>query len=206
MYIYLKILVILLFTSLLVSCKNTKLKQTQVVYKEYGLLNNQHTNGSVILKLKQFNNWSELVKRIEDVVCHDSLPKVTFKTADTIKTVYLQNFCNEKNTCIFIKQRNVIEIDNDIIYKSKKTYPFDSLKSVLRKDVFNKGKKPSWSETPDKLLIYISYDASKSIKKLTKTLDKLTDIYEEISTRKALNVLLVQKLKIPPPPKNELRN
>jgi hypothetical protein len=55
------------------------------------------------------------------------------------------------------------------------------------------------SDTPEKLLIYISYNKN-GFENLPETLDKLTQAYEIITNKTDINIWLYEKLDTPPPP------
>ena len=191
-------LLVLIFT--LINCQNTLQKEKKLTKSEYGKWLPENDSFGVELKLNQFHSWKELCRRIEQITCKDSFPKLTLKNKNELKTIYFQNECIAKYACILIKQKNTITIHNDTISKNNNYfYPLDSLASVLKRDIENKGVNPRLSESPDKLLFYISYDKN-GIKKLPKTLDKLTQIYKEITNKTAINIYLNEKLIIPPPP------
>jgi hypothetical protein len=156
----------------------------------------------VELKLNQFKNWNKLINQTEIISCNDSLPKITLRTDNEIKTIYLQNPCWKNFGCILIKQRNIIQIHNDTINKYDDFYPLDSLESVLKRDVENNGKNFDLSDSPEKLLIDISYDKN-GIENLPKFLLKLTQTYEKITNNTDINIWLSKRFgdfPIPPPP------
>ncbi len=189
----------LLITTLF-ACQNSDKQTTQTIEKDFGLLGKENDSISVELRLDQFKDYDELIYRTEDVVCNDSLPKITLKNENKIKRIYFRNPCWEGLGCLLIKQKNVIEIHNDTIHKSYKRYfTLDSLYSVLKRDIENNGKKPSLCEHPEKLLIYISYDKD-GTKKLINTLHRLINAYEKVTRRTDLKIWLHKKIKVPPPP------
>jgi hypothetical protein len=128
------------------------------------------------------------------------------KTDKELKTIYFRNPCWEDFGCILIRQKNVIEIHNDTINKSdEKFYSLDSLESVIKRDFENNGKNPKLSDNPEKLLFYVSYNNLES-KKLLKTLNKLTEVYERVTNRTDIKIWLNEKIYFippPPPPKME---
>jgi len=182
------------------SCQNVEQETIQIIHKDYGLFETKNKSIGVELKLSKFNNWEELLKRTERIACNDSLPKLTLQSATDIKTVYFGNPCWEDFGCILIKQKNVIQIHNDTISKSDRFYyPLDSLKTVLKKDFENNGKIPSWSVSPEKLIIFISYDNGK-MKNFPKTLRSVVHEYEKLTDSVVLKIWLNEKLPILPPP------
>lgn len=190
---------IILILSIL-SCQNTEQKTVKIVETNFGLYKNENDSIAVELKLKEFNDWKKLLERTEQIVCNDSLPKITFDNDSIIKRVYLRNPCWEGIGCILIKQKNTIQIHNDTISKSDRFfYPLDSLASVLKKDFENNGKIPSWSVNPEKLMVFISYDNNK-MERFPKTLERVVNEYEKLTDTIVLKIWLNEKFDIPPPP------
>jgi len=189
----------------IVGCENYEKKENLLVQKEFGKWRKDNDSLSVELNLKKFNNWNELIERAEKISCNDSVPKITLKTNKALKIVYFQNPCWKNFGCILIKEKNVIEIHNNKVRKNfGELYSLDSLKSILKRDYENNGKNPSLSDNPEKLLIQISYDKDE-YKKFEKTLEILTDTYEEIAKKTNLKIWLNEKFETslltkPPPP------
>ncbi len=182
------------------SCQNAEQKSIQFIEKEYGIFENENNSIGVELKLNEFDNWKDLLERTERIACSDSLPKLILKSATNIKTVYFRNPCWENYGCILIKHKNTIQIHNDTISKSDRFhYPLDSLATVLKKDFENNGKIPSWSASPEKLMIFISYDNGQ-MENFPKTLRSVVHEYEKLTDNVVLKIWLNEKLNIPPPP------
>lgn len=198
----------ILFLSMLlfsfVSCEQpktvSKQEAVQVIEKDFGLHSTDNDSMSVELQLDTFENFDALIQRTEVIVCHDSLPRLTFQDSTHIKRIYFRNPCLTNVGCILIKQKNIIIIHNDTINKQDENfYPLDSLQTVLQRDLENNGKNPDLCDSPEKLLIYISYDEN-GLKKLPNTLKKLIQAYEAITDDTDLKVWLYERIEIPPPP------
>ncbi len=198
---FIRIAVLVAVLLICYNCNNLESQSVESVEKEFGLLEYQNDSLSADLNLDQFRSWKALLNRIEDIVCNDSLPKIILKNDSLIKNVYLKNPCITGTGCILIKERNTIEIHNDTISKwyYKQQYPLDSLAILLKKDLENNGRDARFSDSPEKFLIYISYD-DHHIEKLPILLDKLTTVFEQLSDKKNLNIWLNKKFDIPPPP------
>lgn len=195
-----KISFLILLILTIIGCQNSEKKERQLVQKDFGKWNKESDGLGVELALNRFDNWKDLIKRTEKIACNDSIPKITLKSDNEIKTIYFQNPCWENFASILIKQKNTIEIHNDTINKNYENfYPLDSLESVLKRDIENNGKNPKLSDSPEKLLIYVSYDKN-GLENLPKTLDKLTQAYERITNKTDINIWLNEKFDIPPPP------
>jgi len=195
-----KISFLILLILTILACQNSDKKEKQLVQKVYGNLGAINNSLGVELELDRFNNWRDLLIRTERIACNDSLPKITLKTNKEIKTIYFHTPCWENFLCILIKEKNTIKIHNDSIGKyHDELYPLDSLTSILRRDIDNNGKNSILSDTPEKLLIYISYNKN-GFENLPETLDKLTQAYEIITNKTDINIWLYEKLDTPPPP------
>lgn len=195
-----KLPVLILILLAFLGCQHLDKKSNKVIKKSFGLLNNENDSTSVELDLNQLNNWEELIKRTTQIVCNDSIPKISVKNDSSIKHIYFRNICWENFGCVLIKEKNTIEIYNDTINKSnEKFYSLDSLPSVLKRDIENNGQNPNWSDNPEKLLIYISYD-NDGVKKLPNTLHLLTEAFEKVTGRKDINIILNERLIFLPPP------
>jgi hypothetical protein len=198
-YRYKIVLIALCFTSI-IGCKDVNQKVNLTNERNFGLLETENDSLSVELKLSQFNSYNDLIYRAEDLVCKDSIPKITFKTDNELKRIYFRNPCWEGIGCILIKSKNKIVIHNDTINKADENFfPLDSLANVLKRDYENNGKNNKLSDSPEKLLIFISYD-NNGIQRLPKTLEKLTQTYEEVTGKRDLKIWLNERIELPPPP------
>nr|WP_321246988.1 hypothetical protein [uncultured Psychroserpens sp.] len=192
------IILILLF---LVGCQNINKDDKTINDVKFGNQDIIIDNLGVELNLNQFNDFKELLSRVEDITCNDSIPKITLDVENEIRTVYFSNPCWENFLCILIKERNVIEIENDSINKSDRDFfGLDSLNFALKRDIDNNGKNPRLARTPEKLMINISVDGKKWKEKLVRNLELLTSTYTNITGNTNLTIVLVNPIKVPPPP------
>ena len=198
MKIVLKIIFLLILFLTINNCIDYNPKKKQIVYKDYGRLIQGNDSLNVELHLDDFGVFQELIDRSEEIICNDSLPVLIIENDSLVKTIYFNNQC-PTGAPILVRYKNVIEIHNDSVVKNNKFYSKDSLGIILRGDIENLGKKPELSDSPDKLLIYISYSVN-GIKKIEKTLDILTNEYESMTGRTDIKITLQQRVYIPPPP------
>ena len=195
-----KISFLILLILTIIGCQSSAKKEPMLIKKDFGKWEKESDSLGVELVHTGFENWTDLLNRAGSIACNDSIPKITLKTDNQIKTVYFHNPCWENFACILIKEKNKIKIHNDSIGKyHEDLYPLDSLTSILRRDIKNNGKNPMLSDSPEKLLIYISYDKN-GFKNLPNTLNKLTQSYELITNKTDINIWLDEKLDTPPPP------
>ncbi|CAL2101808.1 conserved exported protein of unknown function [Tenacibaculum sp. 190130A14a] len=201
-----KISVLILLLLAFCGCQHFNKKPEKIINKSFGLLNNENDSTSVELDLNKLNNWEELIKRTTQIVCNDSIPKISIKNDSVIKHIYFRNICWKNFGCVLIREKNTLSIYNDTIKKSNETfYSLDSLTTVLKRDIENNGQNPSWSDNPEKLLINVSYDQN-GLEKLINVLNLLTEAFEKVTDRKDIKIILNEKLVFltppsqPPPP------
>ncbi|WP_204346669.1 hypothetical protein [Psychroserpens algicola] len=193
----------------IIGCENIDKKekvsvQTEkaLIEMEFGKWKTKDESLGVDLEVNNFENWFDLINRIEKIVCNDSLPKMTLTTDSEIKTIYFRNTCSKEDSFRIIKTKNVITIYNDKISKNNKSgIPLDSLENVLRKDIDNNGKNLDLSESSEKLTICVQYDDKSEFNNLPNILNQLTETYYRITNKTDLKILLIDENYFSPPPK-----
>jgi len=203
-----KISVLIFLVLAIIGCQNVEKKEgnlnqekKMLNQKEFGKLKTGNDSLEVEININQFSNWIVLADRTEEIVCNDSLPIIRLTTDKELKTIYFHNVCWDGSSFQGIKQKNVVEIQNELIKKNERIFPMDSLKSVLRRNIENYGKNPQLAENPNKLAILISYD--NEFQNLPNILNQITKTYEKITNKTDINIRLINKenFKIPPIPK-----
>jgi hypothetical protein len=197
-----KILVLAIAILSLFKCQKREVKESMPIVKEYGKSDYIIDSLSVGLKIENFKNFKNLLKTTENIVCNDSFPKLSFSNGGIKKAIYLQNQCSINLGCMLIKQKNIIEIKGNSIIKNSISYPLDSLRAILKRDIENNGENPELSDNTERLLIYVSFENFET-KKFSETLNILTEYYEEITKRRDINIWLddtIEFISKPPPP------
>ena len=191
----LKYLLCILSVFIIIGCSsNEKRPLTSIEFGKW-----KSDSLGVELQPNKFKNFRELLNWTEDISCNDSVAKITINRKDTLKTIYFQNPCWKKYACILIKEKNTIRVHNDSIYKAHKVYPLDSLYGIIKRDIENNGKNPMLCESPKKLLFEISY-WKKDSWDLSNTLDRLTDDFEKITSKRNTRIRFSQRIVLLPPP------
>lgn len=182
---------------------NKTIKEKKI--KTYGIIFPERDSISVNLNLDEYKTYEELLKRLEQIDCKERIPKIILKNKNETKKIYFHLACVELKKG-GTKERNVIEIYNDEIFKKGKKIPsIDSLANFLKKDITNYGKNYKLSESPNKLIILVSFDKKSSPKKLKNTLQKITNAFDKIGGKNILKINLSKFIptptpKTPPPP------
>ncbi|WP_196890100.1 hypothetical protein [Aureivirga sp. CE67] len=157
---------------------------------------------SVALNLEDFSSFNELLNKIDSVFCTDSVPKIVFENKGELKSIIPYGACSQIRKPFLLKLKNTIQISNDSIFKYYDyLFPLDSLKIIMRKDLLNNEEDERYCQSPKKYLIWVHVD-EENLQDLSKTLDVLTEIYEEIMNDKNIQIEfdIFDKVPIPPPP------
>lgn len=192
------------------SCKPKPTKEikveNQIIEKvqeviTYGLYFPEQDSISVNLNLNEYKTYEELLERFKQISCSDRIPKITIENDSILKKIYFASYC-DRNTTPILKNKNVIEIYDDKIYRGydEELLPLDSANTYVERNLKNFGKKEYLSESPDKLFFVINYDSKSKISKLEGNLLKLTKVFDEVGGNNRLNVLLMQLAPTAPPP------
>ena len=182
----------------LLSCVKNKIKDDSIPSKQdYGKDFIYNKEPTIELNLKDYKDYDQLAGKIESIVCNDSIPIISFNDIKGLKSIYLGKLCLS-DTINKIKQNNIIQVHNNYIIKNGIEYSLENLSQVLKKDYSNQGKNPNYSESPEKIKIFISYDYD-GLKKLINTLSIITNIYDQLNIEKDLRVFLKRKNNESPP-------
>ena len=183
---------------IVISCTNNFNEERIVTHKNYGW---EIQNDSLIVDVdyKEFKSFEGLVNHIENVVCEDHIPRITLKNKEYIQHINISNPCYLKYICVLVKSKNIITIYNDTVEKQGCFYPLDSLELVIKRDLNNYGKAPSYADHPDKLLFKITYDTDEFLK-FPETLKTLVDVYEKTAQKTTIKIWVAAPIPVPPPP------
>jgi hypothetical protein len=202
------VLIVSILFFLVYSCKPKSIKEIKVEnqkgkkIKTYGLYFPEQDSISVNLNLDEYKTFEELLERFKQISCSDRIPKITIENDSIIRKIYFASFCDKYTTPI-IKNKNVIEIYDDKIYRGyeSKLLPLDSANNYIEKNLKNFGKIDFLSESPDKLFFIIGYESKSKFNKLEGSLLKLTKVFDKVGGNNRLNVLIMQiESPTPPPP------
>jgi len=199
------VLIVSILFFLVYSCKPKPIKEIKVENKKvkkvktYGLYFPEQDSISVNLNLDEYKTYEELVARFEQITCSDRIPKITIENDSIIRKIYFASFCDKSEPTI-IKEKNVIEIYEDKIYRGydDELLPLDSANNYVEKNLKNFGKINYLSESPDKLFFIIDFESKSKLTKLEGNLLKLTKLFDEVGGNNRLNLLIWQT--VPPPP------
>ncbi|MBQ4916325.1 hypothetical protein J8L85_17910 [Maribacter sp. MMG018] len=187
-------------------CKNEKQQGKNINLIEKVESNNE--DNTVALQFAEFDDYLSLLKRVDEIVCNDSVPVVKMRINDATFIHKVSTPCWDKIGDILIKQKNVLIVHDDSIEKRFtnpwmcKKFGLSKLGSVLEKDISNNGKDENWSESPAKHILSISV-SDDSVNKLQPIFLELCRTYERNFINSDLRIWLtdyVPYFELPPPP------
>lgn len=163
--------------------------EKQKVVKKYGNYQIEKQDREVPLILSSFKQYEILMNRVDNLTYSDSIPQILIKKGNVQKVINLHNSSPESVEKILYKQKNIIKIHNDSVYKFSVKYTLDSLKSIMQRNYFNREKLARYCNDPEKLLIQISYDDT--FDNLEEVLHLITESYDSIQPKVSLKICLV---------------
>jgi len=119
---------------------NSCTKNDSVTTKIYGEGKDRMKSSSARVDIAAYTDFEKLYDRLEEIACNDSIPSIAIQKRDTVKVIHLLNPCWEDHACILVKERNILKILNDSIFKANKSYSINQMTKVLKKDYNNFGK------------------------------------------------------------------
>ena len=141
--------IVIISSFCLLSCTE---KQDTVSY--YGLLDDTNRDLAVIVYPELFGSHLELLNRVEEIACHDSIPTVRVSSEEEVKLIGLTNRCQDGIVCML---SDVLKIQDDLIMLGV-PISLDSLSICMSEHYFNPKKRPHFSDSPLTASISIVYD------------------------------------------------
>ena len=166
----------------------------QVEIKYYGTLNKDKLE-EFELDLGIVDEYEEVFNFILNTVCEDKFPILSFKANEVIYKIAPINICEAIQWDPPLRDLLIFD-ESNMIEKSGKLYPLDSIQSLFQKDFFNTENHPDFTSDPDRLCLIIKQKKDSPVENLITVLKRIAISYEELNSSTRLNILLVH----PPPP------
>ena len=141
----------------------------------------------VEINLTDFENFTQLERRLYDSMCIDSIPKFVIELPNETLEIFPWNLWPD-----YIEdfsKSDVIIVQDDFFIKADRVYPLDSLESIVKKDLANNGKQIGWSEGPEWLLFQVSSERE-DLTAFSNLLVLLTKIHDKHNKQNNLNILV----------------
>ena len=186
---------IVVFSSFcLLSCTE---KQDKVSY--YGLLDDTNRDLAVIVNPELFGSHLDMLDRVEEIACHDSIPTVRVNSEEEVKLIGLTNRCMDGIVCML---SDVLKIQDDLIMLGE-PITLDSLSICMSEHYFNPKKRPYFSDSPLTASVSIVYDQN-DLSNLDGLIERLIEEHAALDLDEPLKVHLDAVVPPPPSPSNEL--
>lgn len=177
------------------SCKQNK----DVSVKKYPYSNLQSATFEKVF-LDSFETFIDLMSTLDSLACHGKMPELVFHNYSIQKEIEIFVFCTENIPVFDPKSRNLIHLHDEKIIKNDSVFNIENLNEILKNDFENYGSNPDFADHPSEVLIFVSVSNFEKVKTLKSILNKITDVYEAISTEKYLNIIILPHIDIPAMP------
>ena len=147
----------------------------------FGFINEFNKHKVSIIDLNTYEQFNDLVERIEQLSCQDSIPTLKIQGKQVSKLIAFHNICWEEVGCILVKRRNKLKIINDSIQIDRKI-SLDSIDTYLKEHYLNVNDSYLFSEDPRKAMVSIEYE-NHSMGNLENVIDRICLLYTSPSPR-----------------------
>jgi hypothetical protein len=184
----------LIIILLLASCGK---QETEI--KNYGLLKNENGSLNVSLELSEFKNYGEIIDRIREITCNDSIPKIVIKEKNLIRNIYPIEHCEPM---IFDPDgKHYVSFAKGKFYKDhfSKEVKADSLDWILKND-FAYFKVEDETDVIKSYFTVIESYRTEKVDGIENFLTNLTQEYDKLKTELELNISFWEVVPHIPPP------
>ncbi|WKB79955.1 hypothetical protein [Cellulophaga omnivescoria] len=188
----------LIITLLLASCE---MQETEI--KNYGFSKNESGSLNLSLELSEFKNYGNLIDRIREITCNDSIPKLVVKEKNLIRNIYPTELCEP------------IIFDPDgkhyVTFRKGKPYEWQTIIEILP-DSLSKKLTEDFSyyrnsDKPESYLIILESERKGNVDGIEKFITNITQEYDRLETDLELNFAFWESIRyLPPPPVNEIES
>ncbi len=132
------------------SCGNKKKE-----IKEYGFKQIDADSISVSIRISEFDNYENLLDRLKEIVCFDSIPKIVLETENKIRNIYPIEYC--EIPMFHPRFRNTFFIQMDSFIKNERKVEISELSTLMKQNFENMGVKEGFADSPEKVLFIFEY-------------------------------------------------
>ncbi|GAK97466.1 hypothetical protein JCM19294_2 [Nonlabens tegetincola] len=192
---FVKYLIIIL---LLANCGK---QETEI--KNYGFPKNESGSLNVSLELSEFKNYGNLIDRIREITCNDSIPRIVIKEENIVRNIYPIEHCEPM---IFDpKGKHYVSLAKGKFYKDhfSKEIKMDSLAWTLKND-FAYFKVEDKTDVIKSYLMIFESNRNEKVDGIENFLTDLIQEYDKLKTELELNISFWEVVPYLPPP--EMKN
>ena len=175
---YIPILIILFFSACSHQEKKENIEKKNFFYPRKEKFKTTKNLRNILLD--SIDNYSELLKKMDQIACNDSVPTISFSTKEENYKIISWYVCSN-DVAGFHTLRSRIFLQNDSIYTNDKIkHPIDSLNLILKKHLFNKGRNFYYSDSPEKAGIEIYHNSNTDPKVIKNQLINLSREFDKL--------------------------
>lgn len=173
--------------------------------KNYGYPKNESGSFNVCLELSKFMNYGQLIDRIREISCNDSIPKIVIKEKNLVRNIYPIEYCEPM---VFDPDgKYFVSFAKGKFYKDhiSKEIMADSLDWLLRND-FAYSKIKNETVVIKSYFIIIESNRNERIDGIENFLNKVCQEFDKQKTELELNISFWEVVPCLPPPEIENTN
>ncbi len=189
-----KYLIIIL---LLASCG-----KQEIEIKNYGFPKDKKGSLNISLEFSEFKNYGNLIDKIREIKCNDSIPKIVIKEKNLIRNIYPTEHCEPM----------IFDPDGKhyVTFRKGKPFEWQTITEILPGSFSKKLTEDfSYYRNSEKLenyLIIIESERNEKINGIEKFIIDITQEYDKLETDLKLNFVFWEVVPHLPPPVNEKEN
>lgn len=189
------ILLFVVFVLTILSCKQNK----KFYYPDKNTFLDK-SKERLVLEFSLFSNFDNLVDSLEKINCSDKKAVFNIKKEGREYCFIASTFFGECYGVSKIKLCNVLSITKDSILKIRKKYSIDSLDVILKRDLLNRGRDMSFSQSSEKLIVSVTDKIVNLESLLLRIFKSYNCLKKESNDSLKLNIQLNRRIEILPIP------
>lgn len=162
--------------------------------------NADYKNAAVELDLDSHQNHNDIFYITDSLWCSESKVLWSFVDASYNFKIQVLGFCYDKGVRWHPKPADLIALYTTHFVKNEIQYPYDSLKTVMLRDLLNHGQNPEFAQSPEKAFLIFTVRQSDTMKTIKQVLAKVALAHLEIPGNKHLSLVVGKAIEPPPPP------
>lgn len=177
------------------ACQSPKPEVVQILAS-----NADYKNAAVELDLDSCKSHNDLFYITDSLWYSES--KVHWSFVDTSYSFKIQvlGLCDGIDIRWHPNHADFIALYTTHFVKNETLYPYDSLKTVMLRDLMDHGQNPEFAQSPEKAFLIFTVRQSDTMKTIKQVLAKVALAHLEIPGNKYINMVVGKAIEPPPPP------
>lgn len=163
------------------------------------------TNSFKEVDLDAYQSTDDLFHITDSLWCAETGVVWTFREDSCNFKIQVFGFCYDFGIRWDPNHADFIKLYATHFVKNGTLYPYDSLKTVMLRDLLNYGQNPEFAQSPEKAFLSLTVQKSDTLKTIKQVLRKVALAHIAIPGNKHLSLVVGKAIEPPPPPPGYLR-